>query len=198
MQAASACRAARALRRWRPYVRPGERRRPRRPRLPVFACTPEQSPAHDRSDRRPRHQRLGRRARNRGHARRLGTRDASINPAATEFAHEALRDPLDLLALGGDEGLLARKQSGNDPRLDIRLEDNALARWTRSSTSRPIDRSHDLYSPDAHVRFDIDTYRPLIGRWSATGGPLPGVEADPGRPVRRLPACRLQYAGGRT
>jgi hypothetical protein len=75
------------------------------------------------------------------------------------------------LALGGDETLLAAKRSGSDPRLDFLLEANALAVEVDEIQHFTTDRLRtlDLYPPNAEVCFDINTYRTIIDRWSATG-----------------------------
>lgn len=73
--------------------------------------------------------------------------------------------------LGGDETLLASKRSGSDPRLDFVLHDNLLAVEVDEIQHFTADRLRtlDLYPPEFEVSFDIETYRTLIGRWSATG-----------------------------
>jgi hypothetical protein len=93
------------------------------------------------------------------------------------------------VALGGDETLLAGKRSGSDPRLDFLLEANGLAVEVDEIQHFTTDRLRtlDLYPPNAEVCFDFNTYRTLIGRWSATGD----------RYRASKPTVDFPFAGGR-
>jgi hypothetical protein len=118
---------------------------------------------------------------NRGH---LNPVLADVVPGSTLGVLRSIYDQL-----GGDEGALATKRAGSDPKPDLLLPSAGLIVEVDEIQHFTNDRLRTLehYPADVQLAFDLDEYRSLIDQWSA--------RADKYRAAK--PTVDFPHPGGR-